>query len=613
LSAGTLNPDGSVTLTPEQLVGLTITPPPDSTEDFTLIVTATSTDDTDTASTTAFLPVTVAGEDTLTLAVEPASGDEDTAIALDISTALSDGSEVLTVTISAIPDGAALSAGTLNQDGSVTLTPDQLDGLTILPPADSDVDFALVITAIPADGGDVATASLEVSVAAVADAPSLSVEPASGGQETPHHDDDGHDDDGHDDDEDSAISLQIAAALTDTDGSESLSVTISGIPAGAILSAGILNLDGSVTLTPEQLVGLTILPPEDNTEDFTLIVTATSVDGSDTASTTTLLPVTVAEDSGVVLVHSDDGSKSENQNYVLVSDMDADSVTVVAAGDLSGDSSPDLWRVEENGETRAATDDDFDGAQFASVDQGDKNDWVAAAAGVEEDLVIDLSEGAWTSTEFAAGGAGDDTLTGNSARNLLIGGDGDDTFFGSENRDILLGGAGDDTFIINADALTDGVLDQKVKIGDLSQDVQDAIAANDSDGVEISSKMRSGIDGGSGNDTLRIVADEDVTIDLGSGDFRELSGAVDNIEAIDLRQGDGDITLRLDLDDVIDLTDDANELRVFRDAGDQVQISDDAVASEIGAEVEGFVTFTFLDDSGSELAKVHVQVDPPAM
>ena len=59
-----------------------------------------------------------------------------------------------------------------------------------------------------------------------------------------------------------------------------------------MLSAGILNLDGSVTLTPDQLAGLTVTPPEDSTDDFTLIVTATSTDGSDTASTTALLPGT---------------------------------------------------------------------------------------------------------------------------------------------------------------------------------------------------------------------------------------------------------------------------------------------------------------------------------
>jgi hypothetical protein len=183
--------------------------------------------------------------------------------------------------------------------------------------------------------------------------------------------------------------LEITAALTDTDGSETLSVTVGGIPVGAVLSAGTLNPDGSVTLTPGELAGLTITLPEDSSADFTLIVTATSTegDGGDSATTTALLPVTVADDSGAVLVHTNGGSRAENQNYVLVSDMDADSATVVGAGDLTADSSPDLWRVEEGGGDRAATQDDFDGAQYASVDQGDRNDWVAAAAGVQEDLV----------------------------------------------------------------------------------------------------------------------------------------------------------------------------------------------------------------------------------
>ncbi|MDO9713017.1 hypothetical protein, partial [Paracraurococcus lichenis] len=39
-------------------------------------------------------------------------------------------------------------------------------------------------------------------------------------------------------DEDTAIRLDLSAALTDTDGSEALSVTLLGVPAGATLSAG---------------------------------------------------------------------------------------------------------------------------------------------------------------------------------------------------------------------------------------------------------------------------------------------------------------------------------------------------------------------------------------
>ncbi len=165
----------------------------------------------------------VAVADAPILSAPAASGAEDSAIALDIAAALTDidGSESLSdVTISGIPAGAALSVGTI-VNGSATLTLAQLAGLTITPPADSDVDFTLTVTVTSSElnGGDTATTTvpLLVSVAAVADAPVLTVQVASGNQ-------------------DSAIALNIAAALSDTDGSELLlDVTISGIPAGAIV------------------------------------------------------------------------------------------------------------------------------------------------------------------------------------------------------------------------------------------------------------------------------------------------------------------------------------------------------------------------------------------
>jgi hypothetical protein len=95
--------------------------------------------------------------------------------------------------------------------------------------------------------------------------------------------------------EDTAIPLNISSALTDTDGSESLSdITISGIPVGAVLSAGTDNGDGSWTLTQEQLTGLTITPPENSDDDFTLTVSATSTESNgDTATATENIDVTV--------------------------------------------------------------------------------------------------------------------------------------------------------------------------------------------------------------------------------------------------------------------------------------------------------------------------------
>ncbi|PKR47253.1 Ig-like domain-containing protein, partial [Thalassospira povalilytica] len=194
---------------------------------------------------------------------------------LDIDAGLTDSSEVLSITINGVPDGATLSAGTDNGDGTWTLNPDQLEGLTITPAEDFSGSFDLGVTATSTDGEDVATAtgSITVDVVGVADAPTLNVTDASGS-------------------EDSAIALDIDAGLTDS--SEVLSVTISGIPDGATLSAGTDNGDGTWTLNPDQLEGLTITPAEDFSGSFDLGVTATSTDGEDVATTTGSITVDVA-------------------------------------------------------------------------------------------------------------------------------------------------------------------------------------------------------------------------------------------------------------------------------------------------------------------------------
>ncbi|PWC59540.1 calcium-binding protein, partial [Azospirillum sp. TSH7] len=277
---------GSITLTKDQLAGLTVTPPSNSDVDFTLTVTATAKDGTaDAVSVTRTLPVTVNPvSDTPTLSITAARGNEDTAIALTINPALTDldGSEALSITIAGVPAGATLSAGSsvTQPDGTTTwtLTPAQLAGLTITPPSNSDVDFDLTVTAIAKDGAAVeATKSetLRVTVDPVTDTPTLSVTAARGNEDT-------------------AIALTISPALTDTDGSESLSIVIAGVPTGATLSAGTHNADGTWTLTPAQLAGLTVTPPSNSDVDFTLTVTATAKDGSaDAVSVSRTLPVTV--------------------------------------------------------------------------------------------------------------------------------------------------------------------------------------------------------------------------------------------------------------------------------------------------------------------------------
>ena len=69
-------------------------------------------------------------------------------------------------------------------------------------------------------------------------------------------DDDDDDDDGLDEEGLMIVPLDISASLADVDESESLSVVISGVPEGALLSAGSEGDDGSWTLTSDQLSGL---------------------------------------------------------------------------------------------------------------------------------------------------------------------------------------------------------------------------------------------------------------------------------------------------------------------------------------------------------------------
>jgi len=94
---------------------------------------------------------------------------------------------------------------------------------------------------------------------------------------------------------------KITTALTDTDGSESLSVKIGGIPAGSVLSDGAghtFTAGGGVSeanVTGWNLGTLTITPPPYYNGSFNLTVTSTSTEflgGS--ASSTAQIPVTVS-------------------------------------------------------------------------------------------------------------------------------------------------------------------------------------------------------------------------------------------------------------------------------------------------------------------------------
>ncbi|RCK27021.1 hypothetical protein TH9_22610, partial [Thalassospira xiamenensis] len=469
------------------------------------------------ATTTGSITVDVAGvADAPLLETSNASGNEDGAIALDIDVGLTDSSEILTVTISGLPEGATLSAGTDNGDGTWTLSATDLNGLTITPADDFSGSFELGVTATSADGSDVATTtgSITVDVAGVADAPTLEISDASGL-------------------EDSAIALDIDAGLTD--GSEVLSITISGVPEGATLSAGTDNGDGSWTLNSTELEGLTIRPPENYSGSFDIDITATSADGVDIATVSDTIMVNVAAVADLPLLEVLDASGDEGTAIAL--DIDAIltdasetlSVTitgvpdgaVLSAGTNNGDGSWTLSAADLEGLAitpgnsysgsfdLSVTATSVDGDDSQSVSQNltvevidNPNDTVFGTGGRDTIITGDGNDyiDAAGGNDKISSGAGDDTVYGGSGKDIIDAGSGDDYVEAGGSDDIVYGGAGNDTIYGGGgkDTISGGDGDDYIEAGN-ANDVVNGDAGND---TILGGSGKDTLDGGDGTDTL---------------------------------------------------------------------------------------------------------------
>ncbi|MCU7251966.1 LapA family giant adhesin, partial [Pseudomonas koreensis] len=122
----------------------------------------------------------------------------------------------------------------------------------------------------------------------------------------------------------------VSTGLTDTDGSETLSVKISGAPVGSVLSDGaghsftVTATSGDANVTGWNLGTLTVTPPTYYNGQFNLTVTSTStefVGGS--ASTTATIPVTVvpAVYNSIVATAADDTITGTDGNDIMVADI----------------------------------------------------------------------------------------------------------------------------------------------------------------------------------------------------------------------------------------------------------------------------------------------------
>ncbi|WP_434635277.1 tandem-95 repeat protein [Vibrio sp. SCSIO 43086] len=139
--------------------------------------------------------------------------------------------------------------------------------------------------------------------------------------------------------QDTAIPLsEIKASLNDTDGSESLKVTLTGLPVGAILSDGnssitVATIDEELDVTSWALDTLTVTPPAGSHDDFTINLTATSTEraNGDSAESNLAINVVVHENLPTE-TESDIGKTNEDnslQGNVLRNDFDDNNTLMV--------------------------------------------------------------------------------------------------------------------------------------------------------------------------------------------------------------------------------------------------------------------------------------------
>ncbi|MAL80553.1 MAG: hypothetical protein CMN55_15855 [Sneathiella sp.] len=374
------NGDGTdVDISDWDLSTLTITPPADDDTDFTLTVTATSTeaatvagggeitDDNNSATSTLTIDIIVDPvSDTPSVTVSDAAGKEDLGVAADQIDAVGapptgdipltinlttgeGGTEDGWVILSGYPAGITFSVGSADADGWRVERAD-LASLAITGlPEDSDEDFTITVTPYSQDGPATPAAgsagTINVVIDAVADLPTLTLNGGAGNAAVSG-------------DENTAIDLpDIAATLQDADGSETLGISISGLPSGATLSDGVNSFIGDgndVDITGWDLANLTVTSATDDDSDFTLTVTTTATEGAtvagggevteadNSASTSFTIDVTVND----VTIPVDDGPTAVDDGPVLIAEP-ADTHAVFVIDTSASLSQEDIALMEE--------------------------------------------------------------------------------------------------------------------------------------------------------------------------------------------------------------------------------------------------------------------------
>ncbi len=565
-------------------------------------------------------------------------------LAATVQNLVTDEDEVLSGSIGAHDaDGDSLAYELVQAPQSGTLVLDPGTGAFVFTPAANVSGQAMFEVRISDPSGAAVTQTVTVDMIAVADAPDLAVSDAISSDVSTTMGTAGADTltsgavPGF-----ASVALDIAAALSDSDGSEHLTVSIAGVPQDATLSAGARAEDGIWRLQTADLAGLMLTTRIGTDLALTVTATATEANGDAAGAAAVLNVLFETVVSGEVLdgLDGNDVLRGGDGDDVLVGGTGndkaygnaGDDLFVVGAGNdfydggagfdtldfsqIDQSITVDLSRSKASGagtdtvrnfEAVVGTDaaDKMTGSKYDNVlSSGDGNDDVKGGAGADR---ID-------------GGLGDDKLDGGSGNDVIFDGEGNDSAKGGSGDDLFMAGAGDDTYVGGSGFDT---IDYTLASGAISVDVskksitgwgQDRI-----DGIEKvvgtafadtfkGSSKADVLDGGAGDDILRGMGGKDI-LTGGAGDdlFQWLAkdvlsgskhlgvdritdyGAGDRLDVRDLTKSFKNAAI----DDVVRLTEAADGTMLSVKAGntfvDVVFLEDAHGLSAAALHAEGFL------------------------
>ena len=410
--------------------------------------------------------------------------------------------------------------------------------------------------------------------------------------------------------------LNVAASLTDTDGSESLTVSLSGLPEGAVIIDALGNPvgtdggGGAWSLPVGQLNGLTLRVPAD-AGGFTLGATATSTEAANGNAVSTSVSVTVAEgnfapeltlDSSEISVDTYAGSVANGDADAIDADANDSvtyhlldsagnqveslttphgTVTINSAngeyvftptdGPAAGGSVTDTFSVVAV-DSRGATSEPAEvSVRITNGDHGPvaTDDSVFDHSAQRASLSVEIGEE--TIIEGNSSGSADwsgltsmDDPTA-AAATVNYSTDMNATYGGTNNADFV--NVGRDT---NA-SLSAGNGDDQITVG---RDVNAKLElGNGNNALDVGDDINASVTAGSGNDVVRVNSELNGTIDLGGGDNRLQIGANANA-SISTGSGSDDVKIVGTL----------NAQASLGSGDDDLQIGGSATASIIAGE-----------------------------